>query len=137
MPASKFLTPARLTAGVGVLTGLAAAVTAAINVVPSETGAGRALQTSFGLLTTAASVFKFLAGQSAFEVASIQAQNNLDLQAAGHAHDAAIYAAVSNPQPTGPPEANTAELPDEEPIVETPEPDRLVAQAANSPANAS
>lgn len=131
MPVSKFLTPARLTAGVGVLTGLAAAVTAAINVVPSETGAGRALQTSFGLLTTAASVFKFLAGQSAFEVATIQAQNALDLQAAGHAHDKVLFSSV--PQP----EANTAELPDEEPIVETPEPDRLVAQAANSPANAS
>lgn len=134
MPVSKFLTPARLTAGMGVLTGLAAAVTAAINVVPSETGAGRALQTSFGLLTTAASVFKFLAGQSAFEVATVQAQNALDLQAAGHAHDKVLFSSV--PGSDAPAEAATAELPGEEPIVETPEPLRLVAQAANSPANA-
>lgn len=65
----KIITPARLTAGAGVATGLAAAATSLAGVFTTGSSIGNAIVTATGLLTTAASVFKFLAGQSAWEVA--------------------------------------------------------------------
>lgn len=122
-PVQKLFTPARLTAFVGVATGLAAAATSLAGVFTVGSAVGNTVVAAAGVLGTAASVFKFLEGQSAWEVANVQAQNALDLQAADHAH-------YGNPAQTPPePETPSAVLPDEEPIVETPEPDRLADQA--------
>lgn len=121
---AKFLTPARLTAAIGVVTGLAAAATSALNVIPAETSGYRAVQTLVGVAAVGATVFKFLAGQSAWEVANVAAASAERQQAA------AFGPWPVNGTPLQPPvESNTAELPDEEPIVETPEPERLADQS--------
>lgn len=100
-----FITPARLTAASGVATGLAAAATALTGVFTTGSSVGNAIVGATGLLTTAASVFKFLEGQSAWEVAA---------QAPAAATSALVM----------------AHAPKEEPVVF--EPDFSVGDATNS-----
>jgi hypothetical protein len=62
----KLLTPARVTAAVGVLTGLGAAASALAGALPTG-GVSSAVVAAAGLLVQATSIFKFLEGQSAWE----------------------------------------------------------------------
>lgn len=70
-----WITPARIAAAIGVLSGLAAAATALANAIPHGTSLDRALTSAAGLLLAGVTLFKWLAGQAAWEQ-----------QQAAHAH---------------------------------------------------
>ncbi len=158
---SKVVTPARLASAVGVCTGLAAAATSLAGVFTVGSSVGNAVVAGAGILTTGATVFKFLEGQSNFEQAVIHANaaqgNVVPLSAANsgpecHAGSDFTFSDPPEPDATEPvtfvadpavdaelnaPSAglNTAVLPGEEPLVDAPEPQRQVQQlvAAQAP----
>lgn len=71
------LTPARLAAAVGSLTGIGAVVASLLDVVPHESGLGRGLMATGGAIGTSITVAKFLEGQAGWE--QTQAGLNHDL----------------------------------------------------------
>ena len=75
----KLLTPARLAALVGVLTGIGVVLTALLNVFPSGSGLGKGLAAAGGAIGTAITIGKWLEGQAGWE----------QLQAV-HAHEKAL-----------------------------------------------
>lgn len=110
----KFVTPARLAAAVGVVSGLGAAATALAGALPvSPTQA--AIVGAAGILGQAGVIFKFLEGQSNWETAQVHA-------AVLTAAPAIVEGVLPAPE--------VAVLGDgDEPIVpDTPEPERLTAQ---------
>ena len=81
-----FVTPARLAALVGVLTGLSASVTSALNVIPHDTAIGRAVVGSVGVIGTVITVARFLEGQAGWEQQAAQHQHELAKQAVDYGH---------------------------------------------------
>ncbi len=71
----KFVTPARLAAALGVLTGLAAAATSLAGALPHDTAVERAVVGAAGVLGTCITLVKWLDGQAKWEGSAVgQAQ---------------------------------------------------------------
>ena len=126
----QLLTPARLAALVGVLTGLSAAVTSALNVIPHDTAVGRAVVASVGVIGTVITIAKFLEGQAGWEQQAAQHQHNLQVKAIDHYHAAPTFVGgkvkvlpivnlPQTPKLSDPPvlKFDVAVLPDEQPLV--------------------
>lgn len=108
----KVLTPARLATALGVLSGLGAAVTALVGVVPQESAVGRAVVGAAGVLASAVTLVKYLEGEASWE--QLQSAQTHSL----------VLAGIVAPE-AAPPLPEVAVLPaDDEPI----EPARLAAQ---------
>jgi hypothetical protein len=104
----KVLTPARLATALGVLSGLGAAVTALVGVVPQESAVGRAVVGAAGVLGSSVTLVKYLEGEASWEQ-----------QQSAQAHQLVLSGLAPAPN------AEVAVLPaDDEPI----EPARLAAQ---------
>lgn len=147
-----FITPARLAALVGVLTGLSAAVTSALNVIPHDTAVGRGVVAAVGVLGTIITVAKFLEGQASWEQQKSAQDHDVKLRAidygraqpvivGGKAHVLPVLHAPQNATPE--PSIPEAVLPDESPLesvnqagvivdaeAASGEPQRLVDQAS-------
>lgn len=134
-----FVTPARLAALVGVLTGLSAAATSALNVIPHDTAVGRAVVGAIGVLGTVITVTKFLEGQAGWEQlqeshvhAAVQnalgRQHELTVLSAKHAHEQSLYADAPKPEPDAdhPPEVS---LEGEVPIDSSDQDGQIVTEA--------
>jgi hypothetical protein len=61
------MTPARIAAAIGVVSGLAATIAALADLLPKESGVGKALVAVGGLLTTGITLAKWLEGQAGWE----------------------------------------------------------------------
>lgn len=131
-----FITPARLTAAIGVLTGLAAAVTAALGVVPHDGQVYLVGQEVAGLLTTGVTVFKFLEGQASWEQQQAQHAHEAAQQDVGHLQNLERDRITFNQPELAVVDGAPIDEPDPEGQVvdatdpETGEPQRLVEQAA-------
>ena len=112
----KFITPARLVAALGVVTGLSAAATSLLDVLPKESAVGRVVVGGVGVLGTIATLIKWLDGQAKWEQ-QVEAQR----------HQVALFA--SDPTPNTQPEPlEPAQLEGELPIDVADEPARLSDQ---------
>jgi hypothetical protein len=122
----KFVTPARLVAALGVVTGLSAAATSLLDVLPKESSASRLVLGGVGVLGTIATLIKFLDGQAGWEqLQAKQAHEVMQIE-----RDRTYYASLpqTTPELTQPEPLEPAVLEDEVPIDVAAEPQRLYDQ---------
>ena len=122
----QLLTPARLAALVGVLTGLSAAATAALNVIPQATGVYRAVVAGLGVLGTVITVAKFLEGQAGWEQQQAQHAHEVGITLLQHDQRVSLYGGPQQAE-AQPPEAV---IPGEAPIDSVDETGAVVEQEA-------